>query len=218
MHGWGGEIASFQGLADRLSSEFRVILIDLYGFGKTPHPAFPLTIGDYAAGVSALLDEIQAEKVVLVGHSFGGRIAMRLAAGKTKTKADGVVLIDSAGVPPRRGVKYHLKVASYKIAKRLKLKKLPQGSKDYRQLSDVMKRTFVNVVNESSEKDARGIIAPTLLIWGAEDKDTPLYMCRKLKKLIKGSQKIVLERCGHFCYLQKPDFVYRVIRAFRRSV
>ena len=190
--------------------------MDLYGFGKTPHPAFPLTIGDYAACVRALLDEVRAENVVLVGHSFGGRIAMRLAAENEKVA--GVVLIDSAGVTPRRGIKYHLKVASYKLAKRLKLKKIPQGSEDYKHLSDVMKKTFVNVVNEGSEKDARRLTAPTLLIWGNKDKDTPLYMCRKLQKLIVGSQSIVLKGCGHFAYLEKADLVYRVLRAFRRKV
>ena len=216
MHGWGGEIASFKGLADRLSSDFRVILIDLYGFGKTPHPPHPLTIGDYADGVRDLLSEIDVDEVVLVGHSFGGRIAMRLAA--KDPRVTGLVLIDSAGILPRRGLKYHCKVTAYKIAKKLRLRRLPQGSEDYRRLSGVMKATFVNVVNESSEKDALAIAVPTILLWGSKDKDTPLYMCRKLNSLIAESEMIVLDGCGHFSYLDRPDFVYRVIRVFRERI
>ena len=216
LHGWGGEIASFQGLADRLFSEFRVVLIDLYGFGKTPHPPFALTVGGYAAGVRELLGELGVENAVLVGHSFGGRVAMRLAANDRNFA--GVVLIDSAGILPRRGIKYRLRVAAYKIAKRLKLKTLPKGSEDYRKLSGVMKQTFLNVVNESSEKDACSISAPTLLLWGSRDKETPLYMCRRLNKLIKGSECVVMEGCGHFAYLEKADLTYRILRAFRRRV
>ena len=216
MHGWGGEIASFKGLADRLSSDFRVILIDLYGFGKTPHPPHPLTIVDYADGVRDLLSDIQADDAVLVGHSFGGRVAMRLAA--RDPRVTGLVLIDSAGILPHRGLRYHCKVAAYKIAKKLRLKRLPQGSEDYRRLSGVMKVTFVNVVNESSEKDALAIAVPTILLWGNKDKDTPLYMCRRLNALISGSEMIVLNGCGHFSYLDRPDFSYRVIRAFRERV
>ncbi len=216
LHGWGGEIASFQSLADRLSARFRIITMDLYGFGATPHPSFPLTIEDYANGVRALLSERQARDVVLVGHSFGGRVAMRIAA-KDK-RVVGVVLIDSAGILPRRRLKYHLKVVAYKLAKKLGFKRLPQGSEDYKRLSGEIKKTFVNVVNESSENDARAIDVPTLLIWGKKDKDTPLYMCRRLRELIRESQSIEIEDAGHFSYLEHPELVYRVIRAFRERI
>ena len=88
---------------------------------------------------------------------------MRLAA--QDPRVSGLVLIDSAGILPHRGLRYHCKVAAYKIAKKLRLKRLPQGSEDYRRLSGVMKVTFVNVVNESSEKDALAIAVPTILLW-----------------------------------------------------
>ena len=143
-------------------------------------------------------------------------MAMRITAADPTVS--GLVLIDSAGILPRRGVRYFAKVAAYKIAKNLRLKRRPKGSEDYARLSGVMKKTFVNVVNESSEKDARSIVVPTLLLWGTEDKDTPLYMCKKLKKLIAGSECVLLSGCGHFSYLKRGDFCYRVIRAFRARV
>ena len=188
----------------------------MYGFGKTPHPDHPLTIEDYANGVLKRISDLNIEAPILVGHSFGGRIAMRIATISSDIK--GLILLDSAGILPRRGVRYYLNVARYKIAKCLHFKKLPQGSADYRALSGVMKKTFVNVVNESSEADARRIRIPTLLIWGSEDRDTPLYMCRKLHRLIKWSELLVVRGAGHFAYLEYSDYHYRVIRSFRESL
>ncbi|MBO7390030.1 MAG: alpha/beta hydrolase [Clostridia bacterium] len=215
LHGWGGEIASFRTIADRLASRFRVILPDMYGFGRTPHPSHPLTLDDYAEGIRELLRKCGADDVVLVGHSFGGRVAMRIAAKDPDVA--GLVLIDSAGVPPRRGLCYYLKVAAYKLGKKLHLKHLPKGSADYAALSGVMKKTFINVVNESNLEDAGRITLPTLLLWGREDKDTPLYMCRKLKKAILGSEVILLDG-GHFAYLSNAGLVTSLLRAFRDRV
>ena len=141
---------------------------------------------------------------------------MRMA---TKTKAvKGIVLLDSAGAKPRRGIKYFLKVLLYKIAKALKLRSLPKGSDDYQKLSGPMKKTFVNVVNEDSERDAASIKVPTILIWGSEDKETPLYMCHRLNRLIKESESLVIEGAGHFAYLEHPNYTFRVIKAFRERI
>ena len=215
MHGWGGNISSFRFLAEPLSEEYRVLLPDLYGFGETPHPPHPLTIGDYAEGVSDLMTSLSIDECVLVGHSFGGRIAMRLASHDPRIS--GVVLIDSAGILPRRGIAYYLKVGWYKIGKKLRFRRLPKGSSDYAVLSGVMRKTFVNVVNESSERDARAITVPTLLIWGRSDKDTPIYMCKTLNRLIRGSECVLIEG-GHFAYLEHPMLMYRVLRAYRERI
>ena len=195
---------------------FRVTLIDLYGFGKTPHPDYPLRIEDYAQGVWNLIEETGGGEVILVGHSFGGRIAMRLAA--EKQSVIGVVLIDSAGVVPRRGLLYYSRVVCYKLAKKVGLSKLPQGSRDFAALSGAIRGTFINVVNENSLPDAKKIVAPTLLIWGSEDKDTPLYMCRKLHKNIADCEEVVFEGAGHFSYLECPDRSYLLVKAFAEGV
>ena len=188
----------------------------MYGFGLTPHPSHPLTIENYAEGVRQLLSDLFLEDVIIVGHSFGGRVAMRVASHDARIT--GVVLIDSAGIIPRRGLSYHIKVVAYKAAKKLGFRKLPKGSEDYERLSGVMRKTFVNVVNESSESDARAIAVPTLLIWGERDRDTPLYMCRRLRKLIGGSESIVIKEGSHFAYLEHSDFTCRVLRAFRERI
>ena len=216
MHGWGGSISSFRALADRLSAEFTVTLIDLYGFGDTPHPDHPLTLDDYAHGVEELLDALDIEDCIMIGHSFGGRVAMRLAARSIRVRA--LVLIDSAGIPPRRSLRYYVKVLSYKFVRKLGYTPRRAGSMDYAALSGPMQRTFVNVVNDDNRKDASLISLPTLLLWGDKDRDTPLYMCRKLHSLLRNSEVVVISGAGHFSYLERPEYAYRVVRAFCREV
>ncbi len=203
-------------MADRFANEFRVTLVDLYGFGATPHPPRALSLDDYAEGILELSKKEGIEDAVLIGHSFGGRVAMRLAA--KSSVASGLVLIDSAGVPPRRGPKYYRKVWTYKIKRKLGFDVAKAGSRDYAELSGAMKETFVRVVNESSLPDCDQIKLPTLLLWGSRDKDTPLYMCKKLKARLSGSEAVVIEGAGHFSYLEKPEFSVRVIRAFLKGL
>ena len=216
MHGWGGSIASFRALADRLASSFTVTLIDLYGFGDTPHPDQPLTLDDYAEGVKNVLVECGVEEAVFIAHSFGGRVAMRLAA--TEEAVRGLVLIDSAGMPPRRSLRYYYKVFKYKVLKKFGRAPKRAGSADYAALSGAMKGTFVNIVNESNVRDAKTITVPVLLFWGEKDRDTPMYMCRRLGRLLVNSECVTIPQAGHFSYLEHPEFAYRVIRAFCEAV
>lgn len=190
--------------------------MDLYGFGKTPHPDHPLTLADYARGVKDLLSDLGVEDAILIGHSFGGRVAMRLAAEESFVRA--LVLVDSAGIPPRRGVKYALRVLFYKIGKAFGHPSKRAGSADYVALRGAMRKTFVNVVNTSSVPDAKKILAPTLLFWGSEDKETPFYMCKRLRRLIRNSEIVEARGAGHFSYLERPEYAYRVIRAFCEAV
>lgn len=216
LHGWGGSTDSFRALADRLSGEYTVTLLDMYGFGATPHPDHPLTLSDYARGVKDLLLTLGVEDAVLIGHSFGGRVAMRLAAEESFVSA--LVLIDSAGIPPRRGLKWLFRVLLYKIGKTFGHPPKRAGSADYAALRGAMRKTFVNVVNTSSVPDAKRVLVPTLLFWGSEDRDTPFYMCKRLKRLIRNSEIVEARGMGHFSYLERPEFAYRVIRAFCEAV
>lgn len=216
MHGWGGSIESFRCFADRFRKNFTVTIVDLYGFGASPHPDTPLSLDDYARGVLEIIEKEKIEEAVLIGHSFGGRVAMRLASKCDKVRA--LVLIDSAGVPPRRGFRYYRKVWSYKIKTKLGMRADRAGSSDYKKLSGAMKGTFVRVVNESNLPDCDKISIPVLLLWGRKDKDTPLYMCKKLRSRLSGSEAVTVDGAGHFCYLEKPEFCFRVVRAFLKSL
>ncbi len=203
---------SFGNIPDRLSNDFRVLTLDFYGFGNTPSPNHPLALIDYVNGVKDLIDYYSLTDVVLLGHSFGGRVAMLFANTYSDCVAT-LILIDSAGVKPRRGLKYYTKLITHKILKKCHLNGL-KGSADYSTLSDVDKRTFINIVNQDLTPILKSISQPTLLIWGGRDKDTPLYMAKKLNKHIKNSDLVVFSRAGHFAYLDELNATTAVIRYF----
>ena len=214
LHGWGGSTDSWLGVAKRISGfGFFAVIVDFAGFGKTPEPVNPYGVENYAKDVATLITELDLCNVTIVGHSFGGRVAIYLAAAQI-VNIGKVVLVDSAGVLPRRGIKYKLKTARYKSLKRQVLagKKDESvlnkyGSEDYRILSRVMKQTFINVVNLDLLNHAKTINIKTLIVWGRYDKDTPLYMAKKLHRAIKNSRLIVYA-AGHYSYIDRfADFV-----------
>ena len=213
LHGWGGDERSFCGLAEVLSREFCVTLVDFYGFGKTPHPDFPLSLDDYCNSVVALISHYKMKNVILIGHSFGGRVALRLARQKGYL-FDRIVLIGSAGLKPRRGLKYHFRVLRYKFNRRMGRTVCDAGSADYRALQGAMKKTFVNIVNEDQKSDLPFITLPVLLIWGANDAETPLYMAKRMRRLLPASTLHVLPEAGHYVYLERPFETLGLIKDF----
>ena len=214
LHGWGGDASAFYFCAERLKGEFCCVLPDLAGFGKSAEPDSPRTVADYAADVLALADERGWEKFALVGHSFGGRVALDIAASRPE-RVTALALVDAAGLRPRRKPSYYLRVAAHKVLKRLVGKGL-KGSSDYRSLSLVMKATFVNVVNYDQTHLLPLVSCPTAVFWGKDDRDTPPYMAKRFVRGIKDSVLFPLEG-DHFAYLTDPSF-FPVLRAFLLGV
>lgn len=209
LHGWGGDVRSFLFVAKNLG--VRATLVDFYGFGKMPHPDYPLTVKDFAEGVIGTMDAAGIAKADIVGHSFGGRVAIYLAAYYPE-RVNKLVLVDSAGVKPRRGIKYYFRITLHKILK--KFGGGLKGSDDYRALSPVMQATFRNVVNYDETPLLGRISAETAIFWGDNDKDTPLYMAKKLNKKIPNSFLFVLTNAGHFSYLDNSGSFLKILSAF----
>lgn len=189
------------------------IIPDMYGFGNTPHGDSPLNVEDYAKGVIKLLDNLNIDKFDLVGHSFGGRVAIHIAC-KYSSRVNKLVLIDSAGIKPRFNLIKTLKVWLYKIKKRLGLDISKFGSSDYKNLNGVMQKTFVNVVNFNQKRYLKFITCPTLIVWGGKDKITPFYMAKILNKGIINSKLFVIEKAGHFSYADNIDLFSAKFNAF----
>ncbi len=219
MHGWGGSSNSLLGLAHDLECHYRVINIDLWGFGQSQTPPPFTNIFDYADMVMELLDALGIDSIHVIGHSFGGRIAMILA-NKNRGRIKSLVLIDSAGLKPKLSRKRERQIAEYKKMKEkvakgeleeFMLKKY--GSSDYQALDDGMRKIFVSVVNQDLTSEAKDIKIPTLILWGKQDKDTPPYMARRLHKFIHGSSLQWLDG-GHFAYLFQQDKVLSSIYQF----
>lgn len=147
-----------------------VTAIDFPGHGQKFYAAETFTIFDYAKLTQNLIEKLELKKPDVIAHSFGGRVALILAA---EGKINRLVLTDAAGLKPRRGFKYHFKVTLYKLKRKLKIADNNAGSADYKALSPAMKRVFTSVVNTFLDDYLDKIKCPTLLIWGDKDRDTP---------------------------------------------
>ena len=211
LHGWGGSINSFLGFAQFFSViGYSCLVVDFPGFGKSADPPFAFGVKDYADGVVSLLNDLGINSAIIVGHSFGGRVAIKLARNYP-SRVLKLVLVDSAGIKPRFSLTKELKIKKYKFIKGLakvgivKKERLANyGSSDYTKLNKVMKASFIKIVNEDLKKDAAKIATKSLIVWGRRDKETPLYMAKKLHKAIKSSRLIIYEG-GHYSYLDESD-------------
>lgn len=216
LHGWGGSISSFKYFADILSNSFKVLNIDFPGFGQSREPLREYSVRDYANEIHNLILNLNIESYYVVAHSFGGRVALVL--NDINSNMEKLVLVDSAGIKPRFSLKKWLKIKKYKIYKKLVKTRLlnPKclekfGSNDYKNLSENMRKTFVKVVNEDLSRYAKNINIDTLIVWGKNDKETPPYMAKRLKRYIKNSEIVWINNAGHFSYLDNQMLFLRMI-------
>ena len=226
LHGWGTSGDSLSGIAKALEDRFRVYAIDLPGFGWTSPPSAVWGMRDYASHIDAFMGSAKIPSASVLGHSFGGRIALALAA-QDPHRVRSLVLVASAGIRPRRGPAYSLKVLAAKLGKRLfsfpmwgglgerLVSAISQrvGSRDYRNAGP-MRSTLVKVVNEDVRGMLSSIRAPTLIIWGDRDQEVPRSSMEIMAGAIKGSQLEVLEGAGHFPFVDRPDTFGRLVRDF----
>ncbi len=231
VHGWGASIELLAPLSLRLSRlGYRCCQIDLPGFGGSDEPNEPFTIFDYAAFCLAYLDHLGINKVHYFGHSLGGRIGLILGSDHGDRIAS-MVLSNSAGIKVEAALPTRLRLSAYKSLRR-GLEKIGAksaadgirqsynrqfGSDDYRTASPVMRQTLVNIVNQDLLDHATCVSVPTILIWGDEDEETPLWMGRKLEATIPDAALILHEGAGHYAYLDFPDRTASIMDALYRS-
>ncbi len=198
LHGWGGSVDSFKFLLNSLN--YKSILIDFPPFGKSEEPKSPYTLFDYSEIVYKILQKEDVKKINIICHSFGARVAMLLISSYN-VDIENLIITAGAGIKPRNKIKKIYRKIKYKILKKI-IKNYSAGSNDYKKLSPVMKKTFSNIINLDISPYAKKIDCRTLLIYGSLDKETPLYMAKKLNKYIKNSKLIIYKNCGHFAYLE----------------
>lgn len=137
-------------------------------------------------------------------------------AGCYPDRVRALALVDSAGLKPRRGLKYKFKIFAHKILKKCGFRGL-KGSSDYKKLTPSMKATFVNVVNYDQTPLLKDIAHPTAIFWGREDRETPPYMARRLKKGLRNSEIFWLDG-GHYAYADDYNVFIAVLSAFLRTL
>lgn len=226
LHGWGQNIAMMQPLADFLKNTHRVWIIDLPGMaGASPEPPYPWDIYDYTTMLHEFIIKNNIQNPSLCGHSFGGRMSIIYAAKHASVEK--VVLMDAAGIIPKRGIDYYAKVYAYKLGKFVKkipgIKQLTTkaqskaGSEDYQNASEVMKQVLTKVVNQDLSEHFAAIKAPTLLIWGEQDEATPLSDAQRMEKEIANAALISFPNAGHYAYLEELPQVRRILESFFAS-
>ena len=216
LHGWGRDRHDF----DRVLDGMDAVSLDLPGFGASPPPARAMGAAGYAQAVERVLDDFAVPPVV-VGHSFGGRVATALAAARPDRVA-GLVLTGAPllapsprdGPRPRISPAYRLVRWAHRLGlvsgERLEAERRRRGSADYRAARGVMREVLVTAVNESYEEELSGLSCPVRLVWGADDREVPVSTARRIADLC-GARLEIVEGAGHNLPRSAPDRLRRVV-------
>lgn len=227
LHGWKDNLRTFDPLLAVLGTAFRIVRLDLPGFGGSESPKTPWRVGEYARFVRHFCDKLGVRPDIVIGHSFGGRVAIRGYADGVLTP-EKLVLMASAGIAKHRTLrnrlpylvakvgKAALSVFPYAVRERFRSKLYKKIGSDYKEAGK-LRKTFLMATHEDLSEAARKINAPTLLIWGTTDSATPLLDGKRYAELISGSRLEVIEGAGHFVHQEQPEAVAELIRSFVRS-
>lgn len=226
LHGWGTNIETMMAAINLLEDRYTVYAYDAPGFGDSEDPKEVWGTEDYARFALEFLEAMNLEKVHGLGHSFGGK-TFTVFAAEHPDRIGKLVLVDASGVLPKRPPSYYWKVYTFKALRFLYTKALfwkdhekalesfykKYGSDDYKASQGIMRKTFVKVVNESTEDYFPKIQAPTLLIWGEWDEDTPVSMGKVFEEKIPDAGLVVLKG-GHYSYVDDYGTFQAVLKSF----
>lgn len=216
LHGWGQNIEMMEPIAKPFKNRHRIIIIDLPGFGSSDEPDEVWSLEDYADMVHELLKSLGIKKTSMIGHSFGGKIAIVYAS-----KYDVERLILLASPFKVRIKKPTLKVKILKTAKKIpglsglaEAMKKRMGSVDYKSATPKMRDILVKHVNTDLTDIASKIKCPTFIIWGDRDEQVPVSDAYELESIIKDSGLTVYEGCTHYAYLERLSQTNAIIESF----
>ena len=213
LHGWRRDRSDFREVLEGLDG----VAVDLPGFGASPPPPSAWGGADYAHALEPVVAEM-GSPIVVVGHSFGGRVAVHLAPAWPDRIA-GVVL---AGVPllrvttpPRPSLSFRLAKTLNRIGllsdEKMEERRRQAGSADYRASTGVMRDVFVRLVHETYEEQLKQIAAPVELVWGDDDTAAPLVIAERAAALLAHPSTTILPGAGHLTPLTAPDELRRAI-------
>ena len=220
LHGWGCNMKMMQPVAEALAKDHTTLLIDFPGHGESGRPPEPWGVPEFAECVRQLLTELEFIPCSVIAHSFGCRVATWIAANDPHM-FEHIVFTGAAGIRPKLTEESKKRTAKYKKLKRVCsfLKKIPvisifavkwekklisiYGSRDYNDLDEEMRKTFVKVINQDLSSLYDHFQNSTLLIWGDDDTETPLWMAKEMCRRIPDAGLVILEGGSHFAYLEQ---------------
>ena len=215
LHGWGSCAQRWEEVKNYLESKgFKVYVPDLPGFGQSPPPKKVWSISDYAEWVKEYCKEQNLLKVFLLGHSFGGAIALKFSL-KYPEKVKKLFLVAPAIIRKRSLKKEIIK----KIAKPFSF--LPESAKkiiyikilksNYPLKKGIMRDIFLRVIKEDQLEDCSSISVPTVIIWGENDNITPLKDAYSIYKRMKKSKLVIIEDQGHDLNRNAPELLVNMV-------
>jgi pimeloyl-ACP methyl ester carboxylesterase len=218
LHGWQRTHAdfapAFEGSADPGTAPVDAVALDLFGFGATPPPPEPWGSAEYARHLLPLFEEpgVLADRIVLVGHSFGGRIAPYLA-GLVPDRIERMVLC-GAPLLHRHG-RRSKPAPAFRVARRLHALGLVgeermeamrnrYGSPDYRASAGVMRAVFVRLLAEEYQEAMAAVRCPVELLWGENDTEVPLEVAQRARPIFPSAELVTLSGIGHLLPTEAP--------------
>jgi len=231
LHGWNLSAAKFIPLSRELKKlGYRIYVPDLPGFGKNQKVEKPLNLSDYAIFVEAYLKKHKISKAVIIGHSFGGRIALKMAAAKNGNLV-ALVLTGTPGFLPLPKIKvlFFMLLAkigglffSLPIINRLdrimrKILYRTAGASDFYHTKENMRQTFKNIVREELSPYLKKINTPTLLLWGRDDGIVPLSVAFRMSKTISRAQLQIINEAKHGVPWTHPEEFSRHLDRFLKK-
>ena len=220
LHGWGQDKKLWGGFVDRFQRE-EVAVLDLPGFGEEPLVSPEWGIPEYGAWVKGKIEELKEDNVVLLGHSFGGRIASYLAS-ENPHWLKALVLYGTPSLY-RPSISVRSKIRAAKILKKAGfsfLKKL--GIYSNKELEDADRRGMGNIFRRAISFDQTGLLPkiaiPTLVAWGENDAEVSPAIAREISRLIPGSKLVMMQKLGHNAHLENPDLFYGIVNNFIKNL
>lgn len=223
LHGWKNDLEIWNPIAPFLNN-YRIIRLDLPGFGESDSPSEAWDVSDYAEFLNKFLEKLDISKIILVGHSFGGRVAIKFSVLHPE-KVFKLILVDSGGVR-LKPIKRFFAFILAKLGKVLiflpfiKIEEIKEKfykaikAGDYLEKNPVLKQTFLKVIAEDLREEAKKIRVPTLIIWGERDIITSLEEAKILQQSIPKSQLEIIKDVGHLSFLEKEKEFLDILRNF----
>jgi len=227
LHGWGGSSDSWREVLRILSGNYKVVVPDLPGFGKTPPPPRVWERKDYIDFILSFLESLRIDTFFLVGHSFGGSLAVMLSK-RCPERIKKIIFLDASGVKPKINPKTMIifwmarignAVFSPKHLRRFKdaarnLFYIFLRNRDYVKAKGIMRETIKNVFAEDLLPELSDVKNQTLIVWGEIDRMVPLKYGRIFNEKIAGSVLKTLPKVGHSPHLEVPEELSRIISSF----
>jgi len=224
LHGWGGSSDTWVKVIDILKTHFQIICPDLPGFGKSSPPPFAWKLDDFKLWLNDIFNKFSIEKAILLGHSFGGRVAVKFSLSFPE-KVEILVLCASAGIKTKMGIKERIIFLSSFLGKKIfsfapvspfegiarKVFYFVIRNKDYAKASKRMREIMKNVLKEDLLLELSQIKNKTIIFWGEKDKILPLPQAYLFYRSILNSQLFILPDIGHSPNLQNPKLFAEVL-------